>query len=368
MKTNHDASQLYLEARKAVRDKTTPQAFLRLGYLYARGIGTPPNPVLSNYFYEKAIALGSKDVGLFLEQEYETNLRHIAKDFESHIDLQGDVAPTVLKRFSIMVENERMKKNYGILARLRSHLHLFYPDYDPGKAIDDLLNDRDTTDADLYYALSTSNNVGEVSIGLQDSLLRQLFAPVTQDADLLRRIVESGETALLQQIEGELLQCIVNIEAAYNTVCEKYPVEKQTAPSLQSVCFFPYLKVSTLGPLRKQALKCLLSLRVVDPVVNDEFLENLGDDNNLLNISCDIADENLQAFLLSFIELNIDIDCLETNYLCLIKSYRQNRLDALADHLNDFIKRLNEVGIEHGLPIYTPGNLPPIELPFLSPA
>ena len=61
MNTEIDAIRQYLEARKAVRNATNPKAFLRLGKLYAQGIGTKENHVLSNYFYEKALAMGCKE-------------------------------------------------------------------------------------------------------------------------------------------------------------------------------------------------------------------------------------------------------------------------------------------------------------------
>ena len=50
MNTKIDAIRQYLEARKAVRNATNPKAFLRLGKLYAQGIGTKENQKKIMYY------------------------------------------------------------------------------------------------------------------------------------------------------------------------------------------------------------------------------------------------------------------------------------------------------------------------------
>jgi hypothetical protein len=67
-------------------------------------------------------------------------------------------------------------------------------------------------------------------------------------------------------------------------------------------------------------------------------------------------------FLISFVELNIDIESLEIDSLALLKAYRNKDLEPLAKHINAFIYRLNKAGINNHLPYYSSGFLPPIDL------
>ena len=105
-----------------------------------------------------------------------------------------------------------------------------------------------------------------------------------------------------------------------------------------------------------------MSIKDVESTIRYGFLECLGSDKKLLNVCEAIKDQDLQLFLISFVELNIDIESLELNSLALIKAYRNNYLTPLAEHINSFIGRLDRVGIKHNLPFYTLDNLPQIDL------
>ena len=133
MNKNKDAAKQYLEARKAIRGGKDPMAFLSLGKLYAQGIGTTENHVLANYFYEKALYMGSKEAERFISHEYDTGMRDIATEFiraVNRTESVDDIPAAKMDRFWKQIEKERIKKNYGILSRLRDNLHVFYPDYD----------------------------------------------------------------------------------------------------------------------------------------------------------------------------------------------------------------------------------------------
>ena len=161
MNKNKDAAKQYLEARKAIRGGKDPMAFLSLGKLYAQGIGTTENHVLANYFYEKALYMGSKEAERFISHEYDTGMRDIATEFiraVNRTESVDDIPAAKMDRFWKQIEKERIKKNYGILSRLRDNLHVFYPDYDREQAFDDILNNRDTVNADICFAISNNDN------------------------------------------------------------------------------------------------------------------------------------------------------------------------------------------------------------------
>lgn len=366
MNNNKDAAKQYLEARKAIRGGKDPMAFLSLGKLYAQGIGTTENHVLANYFYEKALYMGSKEAERFISHEYDTGMRDIATEFiraVNRTESVDDIPAAKMDRFWKQIEKERIKKNYGILSRLRDNLHVFYPDYNHKKAFDDILNYRDTRNADICFALSTIDNYSDVDVEPMESLLSQLYAPITQDKDLYQRSIDSDIGDLLDSNIGEIVQVLFNFTQAYENICKKYEVDKKEINSLTETDLFPYVNVPLMSLLRRQAFRCVLSIKDLGPYM-DAYLEHLDNNHYLLNICETIRDKDTQMLLISYIELNLDINEQTASYLSLLRSFRNHDLDALAKHLNEFVKRLTDADIEHQLPEFTSDNLPPIELSY----
>lgn len=359
MNTNKDATQQYLEARIAVRGTTDPKAFMRLGLLYAQGIGTKPNHVLANYFYDKAANMGDDEAYCYITKEYETGARDLMEDIEKELDASGALSLQKASRFGKIVESIRTKKYYGLLSSIRQHIHLFYPNYERDQAISDILDGRDTVDADILYSQSTSDNKSEYDIEAQESLLSQLFAPVSLDDDLWEQI----NTDALGQDEKELAQALVNLTSSYDKICQKYDVEKKEVFYIDSLALLPYIQIPSLVQLRKQVFRSLLSIKDLDSNIQDEFLDHLDSDEKLLNIFEDVNDNDMQLFLVSFVEVNIDIDVLERKALALLRAFRDNNLEPLVEHLNEFVSRLTNSGFKHQFPVFTTKNLPNIELP-----
>jgi hypothetical protein len=220
-----------------------------------------------------------------------------------------------MARFRKQIEKERIKKNYGILSRLRDDLHIFYPDYNPEEAFDDILNNRDTLNADICYALSTIDNYSDIDIDLMESMLAQLYVPITQDTDLLQRIVDSENLDLLDSNVREIIQCLANFTHSYDMICKKYEVGKKEITPVSAHVLFPYFNVPLMSLLRRQAFRCILSIKDLGPYM-DEYLEHLDNDGHLLNI-CEIPDDkDIQLLLMSYIELHIDINNDSIGHIC----------------------------------------------------
>ena len=356
MKTNDEARQQYLEARKAVRDKTNPMALLRLGHVYAKGIGTTQNNVLASYFYEKAFSMECEEAVPYIEQEYEAGTRDILEDLERHVEAEGNIPP----RFRNIAEKARKNKNYGILSCLWQYIPTLYPHFDEEKAMADILDGRDTIDADIYCALSTEYNKKEINIALMDSMLQQLFAPVTQDSDLMKRIKESNDTSILHELEREVILCITNISTAYDEIAGENKITDDLLSG--NIEVFPYITVATLASLRRQSLRRILLLKDKFTVIKNDFLPKLGHDEGMLKASENIDNESLKLLLCSHVELNIDINFIEEFYQSQIKAIRLNTPSELTNIINDFASRLTEAGIKYNLPHFTPENLPPINI------
>lgn len=356
-----DAAREYLEARIAVRGATNPKAFVRLGNLYAKGVGTTENHVLANYFYEKASAMGCKEADTCIEQEYEKGRRDIVREVMNAMADAEHLSDSKKNRIIRQVEKERIRKNFGILSYIREHLSFFYPDYDQEKAFDDILNNRDTRDADIGFSLCTGDNRSEVNIDLLESMLQQLFAPIIQDEDLYLRIIMSDNLYLLDDSESELLQCLCNLRSSYDEICRCHNMVKREIAQVEGKDMFPYFRVSLIPLLRKQIFRCLLDIRELCPQIND-FLGCLESDEQLLNICEEIEDQDLQLFLISYVEFNIDTDSILIDHQKLLKAIRNHEMAPLVDRINTFVSKLSNIEIEHQLPEFTKDSLPKISL------
>lgn len=361
MITDKDAAQQYLEARKAIRDTTNPKAFLRLGMLYAKGIGTRENHVLANYFYEKALAMGSPEAEAYIDEEYASGRKSIVQKVKNTLTFTDNPTPQTVALLRKLVESERIKKNFGILSHIREHLPLLYPDYDQEKGYDDILNNRDTIDSDISYSLCTSGNRSEVNIELLDSMFQQLYAPIIQNAELYHRIIAVDNPFLLTENESVLLKCIANLKASYDSICDKYSIEKIGITHVGGQNLYPYFKVSLIPMLRKQAFRCLLSIKNICPKI-DEFLNCLESDEQLLNICEEVEKQDVQLFLISFVEFNIDTDTLLIDYQNLLQSCRNHDLTSLSQLFNDFVRKITDIRMDHQLTEYTSENPPQIKI------
>lgn len=348
----------YDEARKAIRDGKDPMAFMHLGIIYANGMGIIQNHDLACYFFNKAIDLGCLEAEAYLAMEYESGAKDFADDIDAAVRDPRWLTKETISKLRKRIEKERIAGNYGNLSLIRSNIMYFYPEYNKEKAISDILSGRNTVGAGILYSLSTSSNHSEKHIKSQESLLEQLYAPITKEKSLCRGI----GTDLLSQDGWELAQCLVNLTNSYDSICQSYDVDRKELYTLDSLDLYPYIKIPTLVELRKQAFRCLLSIKDLEPVIRDKYLECLDNYEKMLNCSEEIEDEDIQLFLISFVELNIDIEALEITSLSLLHAYRNNDLQPLINHLNDFVNRLTVSGIKHSFPVFTADNLPLIEL------
>ena len=121
--------------------------------------------------------------------------------------------------------------------------------------------------------------------------------------------------------------------------------------------------MSTITLFRKQAFRCLLAIKNLDPVIEKEFLTNLSDDEFLLDITSKIFDPDIISLLIAFVSINLDIRNLMIYiYQPLLKSYQNQQFDFLANHLNHYVETITDMYIDHDLPEFTADNLPEIDL------
>lgn len=362
MSEKEDAARQYLEARKAIRGATDPEAFLRLGMLYTRGIGIGKNYTLADYFFQKAAALGGKEAEHYMDIAYEAGVKDFAGTITNAIGDPEHASRDIVANLWHRVEKERKAGNYGNLSKIRKYLHLLYPRYNRKKAMEDIINGRNTVDADILFSTCTSDNTSEVYLKSQDKLFSQLYAPITANASLSETVKNSNSERFLGIDEKDFAQCLINITTFYTKVCRKHKIKPKELVAFNYLDLFPYIKPSTLASFRRQGLTWLLSVKDVDPVIEERFLNNLEDDSELLNICEEIRDKDLQYFLVLFVEFNVNINALELVSLNLLRMYWNDNMGKLALRLNHFLKQIKDAGFQHDMPYFVPQTLPPIDI------
>ena len=154
----------------------------------------------------------------------------------------------------------------------------------------------------------------------------------------------------------------MNLTSSYEIICEEFGIHPQEIYTLDTIRLYAYIKIADLALLRQQGFRALLSIKDVAPAIQGEYLNCLDSDEQLLTICEKIKNKDIQLFLISFVELNIDIESLEITSFNLLKSYRRKNVEPLVEHLNDFVNRLEQFNIRHDLPVFTTQNLPSLDL------
>lgn len=350
--------------RKAIRHAKAPLAFIRIAEMFAGGIYVRSNNVLASYYHMKAFEGGCEEVADMLKREYESGTRNLVNDIVVVAQQTGPVAQRKMDMFRRLIDKDRAVGNYGALGKLCGVVKKIYPEYNIEEAKDDILNGRDTLYADLYYSFCTSNNNQETSVDLMESLLEQLYAPMAQNRELIKQLYKA-DPDILPENTRELIQCIVNFNASYDKVCKRHKIKKKEMQSPDTLKIFPYIPISTLAQLRKDAFRSILSVKDIDERINDEYLTHLDDDQDLMNITEKINnDQDLQLMLISFVELNIDIQAIEITYTEMLHSYMNGNIDCLVRYYNELLFVSKLAGYEPPIENLTEETLPPINLPI----
>ena len=363
----HSIKQLHLEreafyhARKAISDKNNPLALLRLGRIYDFGIGTLINYTLAHYFYKQALARGCQEALEYITDEYADDRRSILEDFEAEKGGGAHASADTVAWYRQIIEHERQRGFVGLISAIRPHIKLFYPDYDKTRGINDIISGRNTLNADIFYALSTANCLAEKNLDKREEFMRQLCKPITDDAELVRCAADVDSYEWAREDERELYQAMINFRDSYQEYCDKSGIKPRDFTLPDELSFLSCIPAQTLRLIRRQLVCCLLSLRDAHPLIRKEFLTHLSSDEFLLTLVEKIPDQDLQLALISFVEINIDIESLEFKYRNLYNAYHRGDVAPLCTFLNDLAQSFSEAGIPHHLPHYTLDNPPQLK-------
>ena len=388
--------ETFHQARIAIRSGKDARAFLQLGLLYSKGIGTLENHALSLYFMKKAANLGCAEADELLDGEFEERMKDIVSYINEVFDNPASLDdPTIMGRIRRRLVRELKAGNEGCISRQRLRIAQIFPEYDPEQAREDILAGRDTLLAELDYALCTDDNQAETDMDEVEPFLAQYYAPFLKKSDLwcgLRaECVPHGD-----EEKWLVTESLPDFRSSYHKLCRDHGVIPLPFETIEPGKAFPYVPPSELRRVRRQAYRCLLSLRGLHECIDTDFLPNLNCDTTLLDVSdrlkphrapddvevdfdfdalfSSLQDEpaeetekpeehaSLNNFLASFIDINIQIWHLIGKYRRLHAEFTAGNRDFLIRELNRCNKVLEELHLHSGLPVFTAYNLP-VEMP-----
>lgn len=382
--------ETFLQARIAIRSGRDARAFLQLGLLYSKGIGTRKNHALSLYFLQKAADIGCEEADELIDAEFEERM----KDIVSYIDgfFEGEILvgdPKPFPRIRRRLVRELKAGNDGCVSRQRYRLHHFFPEYNPKQAREDILAGRDTLQAELDYALCTVNNREETDMDEVEPFLAQYYAPFVKKKDLWRGL-PPGRLPLNYNEKPLVRECLPNLCHTYNKLCEDHGLTPLPLKTIEIEDAFPYVPPSELRRVRREVYRCLLSLGNSFDCIKADFLPHLNSDNLLLDacealkpaedpVTSDEDDEfgiqswlsskngegepseenaDLRLFLISFVDLNIQISSIIEKYRVLYGRFKRGSRNDLVEELNLCTETLRDMNLDPGLPPFTAYNLP----------
>lgn len=244
-----------------------------------------------------------------------------------------------------IVEAERLKGNIGYLVSIGENLKSLYHNYDAKAGMNDFMNGEMSANASIYYVLASNGAKSEMEFEAIDNFMGAILSPISNDS-CLNKIVKLENDEL---IGGEDIWSspLLNIQESYKKICSEHhisPLEFKRCEFKNIVPFFPSVLASEY---RRKSFACLLSIKSCDPLIENEFLKHLGSDEELLNICEKINNQDLQLFLISFVELKIDVESLLLGYQKLLKSYNERDYQKITDFVNDYVARLDKANIIH---------------------
>lgn len=239
----------------------------------------------------------------------------------------------------------------GYLRKRKEHFDILFPDYHPEKILNgDFSNDRDFK---LFYAEKTMHKGDNI---VTDLALKDIFKPMLNDVSY--HDIVSKENAAAINAE-DCVTAIRDLISSYNSICEANPqIVKEHIDRFSFDMLVPVCSPVQMQRYGMQALKALISIRSLYGELWNDILANYDDLDKMLDVAEKTKGEDLQLFLIEYVELQLEMDNLFEYTERLQTMYLDNNKQGIADVLNDYVKRLDEHSVSHQLPFYTTENLP----------
>lgn len=246
----------------------------------------------------------------------------------------------------------------GCLSPFKTNLNELFPEYNRETGLKDFMDNNPSFLSQLFYAQSVDVD-GEFYVHEQDRLLSKLMECVEKDSCSIE--IRNRQLCLLQD-DMELWRsdgAMENFNNSYQSVCESRnirPIDDLSRFPYEHV--FPFIPREKAVEYRKRVLRAFLSVILIDENLHG-LLDIVNDSEKLLNYAEKIeSDESLQLFIISFVEVDLDVSSLLIAGAELLQALAAQKLGVLVEFVNKIIGSIEESGIAHSIPPVTLMNLP----------
>lgn len=256
---------------------------------------------------------------------------------------------------------EKLKKNMTLqLENNLGHLHIFdsskifniiFPNYNENEIFKQYSFSGKENQM-LFYARHYANNI-EIEVDLQDDFLERLHSLVTFD-DSIGQDFDNYDNDV-----KELVQAMVNYRSSYISVCNKKSIVPLEYNLPKTEYQFPYMPSSVCAKISYDTFELFMTLHDSMPDIYAPMLSILRDDSKMLDYIETIKDQDLQLFLISLVEIKIDIETIILNNFGLYKNYKENNKKPIVDYLNKVLDKYGDK-VQSRETTYTIENLPDI--------
>ena len=271
-------------------------------------------------------------------------LSSLLEDFE--IEIPKETIEKLKKTIMMQLENNLGQLHIFDSSRI---LNILFPNYNEIDIYKQFSSSSKEAQK-LFYARNYANKY-EVEVDLQDDFLERLHALITFDESLIDDVDNYNSDI------KELIQAMENYQDSYNSVCKKEGISPSEYHLPRVEYQFPYMPSNVCAKISYDTFNLFLSLHDVLPDIYAPMLPVLRDDSAMLDYIETIKDENLQLFLISLVEIKIDIETIMLNNWELYNNFKENNKKPIVDYLNKIIEKYGDK-VKSKEAVYTLENLP----------
>ncbi len=290
-------------------------------------------------------------MSVILDMKCETSLIFkTANKLFKHSPDKGLVIPdVVIDKIRDLIMKQYEIWDYGCLQDIIESVHYLFPDFDENKAIDDFLQNNSSFEAFIFYGKNLKGLPSSVQLSKIDSFMSMLLEPIGNNS-CMNEIVQIQNDKIVSCYDIWSIP-LLNLTDSYNNIAILHHIKQPLFERCDFNDIVPFFPLSLAVECLKKALICLLSIRQYDSCLQNMIY--FDDDNKLLDIAEEVTDLDMQLFLISFVELKIDVMELIHEYQTLLANYEKGNYQELANYLNSYIHRLDAQNIKHGLNEFT---------------
>ncbi len=241
--------------------------------------------------------------------------------------------------------------NLGVFCKLKTDkgLTVISPDYDE-KEIFDHFADASMTNRKLFYARYYACP-NETELSQNDDFLKRLYSEFTFD-DTLLQDAEKYDNDI-----KEVIQAMSKFQTSYHQICSKKGIHPQEYSLPAAEDQFPYMPMHVCAKISHDTFNHFMSLHDHYQDIYEHLFPILGDDNAILDYIETLSDNDIQLFLISYVEIKIDVEILMVKYSYIVSNNKDNQKKKIAEYLNNILDTYGEK-VKSKEEKYTEDNIP----------